>query len=194
MTFRQKTIAIFSLWLTAASLPALAQQRVHGEMPEGAFVIDPAKVANWNDKSFASSEKQFEVKKFESADLERWNHEFPARYASLSDKSFDADTVELKKWDGMKSAKGDVEQRVETKQFEAPSLSSKWAGGQVVNEKWSRGLRKAEEGKKVDTTASDFIVQATIRPLEVPEVQEKLNEYSSPPGERKKDLPSKLQK
>ncbi len=178
--------------LVVGGVPGHAQQKVHGEMPAGAFVIDPDKIASWNDKSFATADKEFAVKQFDSGTLGRWTHEFPAHYAGMAEKSVDLERVELQEWKAGK-AQDWVGKQAEVKQADVSAKSTR-SGTLVANEKWARSVKKAETGEKIEQPASDFIVQATIRPLGVPEVQEKLNEYSSPPGERKKEIPSKLQK
>ena len=187
-----KSIVLLAVLLTAGTLPGQAQQKVRGEMPEGAFVVDPNKVASWNDKTFATAGKEFPVKQFDSRNLERWTHEFPARHSSMGEKSVDMERVELQEWKAGK-VRNWAEKQAEIKEVDV-STKSKWSGPLVANEKWARPTKKAESEKKTEEPASDFIVQATIRPLGVPEVQEKLNEYSSPPGERKKEIPSQLQK
>ena len=169
-----------------------AQQQVHGQLPADVFAIDPNKVASWNDKVFDGSSIDFPVKKFEAATLERWSHEFPAHYAAVSDKSVDTESVELKQWESPKSVKPEFQKQIDSPRAELAS-KSRSSDSLVVNEKWSRSATKGRAEQKAEE-ASAFIVQATIRPLEVPEVQEKLNEYSSPPGERQKKLPSPLQK
>lgn len=189
-----KSIAL-GLLIAASAVPgAVAQQRVvRGDLPSDAFVIDPSKLSSWSDKQFTTAEASFATKQFEARDLEEWNHEFPARHATLAEKTVDVESVDLPDWESGKVQPADVEKRVKTEEVDLAS-KSKWSGPIVANEKWARSARKSEDGKKSDELSADFIVQATIRPLGVPELQEKLNEYSSPPGERQKPLPSKLQK
>jgi hypothetical protein len=180
--------------LLAGALPAQAQQQSRGQLPADSFVIDPNKLATWNSKTFATADKEFAIKQFESSDLSRWTHEFPGRRSALGEKSVDLESVDLPEWKGDKVLKTDLAKHVESQEADLRAKSEKLSGPLVTNEKWSHCARKEETEEQAEVPISGFIVQATIRPLGVPEVQEKLNEYSSPPGERQKQIPSQLQK
>lgn len=175
------------------AVPLHSQQQVRGQLPADSFVIDPARVAKWNDKSFTGADREFSVQRFDAVQLERWDHEFPVRHAAVSEAAEELETVEARTWEAPKQTRVDVERRAQTGEADLPSKSRR-TDTLVINEKWARVARKDTAVKQEETSASEFIVQATIRPLEVQEVQEKLNEYSSPPGERQKQLPSQLQK
>lgn len=189
---KKKEILLFLFLMGALAISGHAQQQVRGSLPDGVFAIDPNKVCSWNSKIFSEGGKQFSVKDFKSQNLERWNHEFPTKYARWNDKVGNMGEVELKKWDGASSRKWNAEK--ESKEYKTSEYkpSSKSADTLVTNEKWDRPETKA----KTTIVAADFIARVGVRPMEVPELQEKLNEYSRPAGQRQSSpsLPQKTPK
>lgn len=177
--FTGLTLAFFCMVLVNLTH---AQQMVRGHVPAGSFEIDPGRTATWSDKQFAAGGVDLPVKDFSSENLDRWTHEFPSRYASLGDRQADLKEVDLQKWAGSsKTWSGDAD--LKTPEASA-SVRTGAADGLLANEKWAR---KVDSEKTVETTSipiADFMAQVGIRPLEEPELKEKLNEFSRPPGQR----------
>lgn len=198
---KRNKIALLSFFLMGAlAVSAYAQQQVRGRPPEGVFVVDPNKVASWSNKIFSEGEKKIPIKEFNSERLERWNHEFPVHYAGLNDKIIHPKIVELNEWEGAKTQKWNVKKNYETRALKVENKSP-LLDNLILNEKWSRGGAAESLAAKQFTpdkqaAAADFIAQVGIRPLEEPELQEKLNEYSRPPGRRtgSPSLPQKSSK
>ena len=178
------SVLFFLLALAAVSGRA---QSAHGTVPEGMFVIDPDRQATWNGRMFSASEKEVAVKEFQPAELEHWNHEFPAKHSGLGGKIAELKEVDLTPVDG--ASKWNSTREFGEKEFEAKEIAhierSPIFGSLVENEKWARAARK--EDKEPDDKA-DFIAQVGIRPLAQPELEEMLNEHSRPPGERQGSL------
>jgi len=163
-----------------------ADQQVHGQLPSGTFQIDPNKVADWDSKTFSKGEVQFETKEFKDDRVSRWNHEYPAKHAAMKnlDRDYESNEVKLKKWDGAKEYSASSKQA----SFTDRKAPSKWKGS-LNEEKWAKSV----PAQAADIPGvPDFIVQVGTRPLDQQELQEKLNQYSKPPGERSSKSPPAL--
>ena len=185
-----KVIGQILLFLTlAAVFPALAQQRVRGKLPDGLYEIDQDKVANWSGATFekAAQAKEFSTRRVEALSLQQWDHEFPSRRSAVAAEAVDLEDVTPQAWPSPK-VKGIEPKHLKYLEDRATAKPSAF-GGPALNEKWAGLASKDFEKTAVIERNPDFMAKVGIRPLEERELQEKLNQYSSPPGQRTKGSP-----